>query len=138
MITPGKIAALVLTGAILCACNIQGITDMQTFTGDDTVRLELDGVRCFIYKPGTCQLAYNEKRCEFRAHSDTMLDYFILTLERLPAFKGQKVTGTIIWSTNRGERTKNNITLSVRRIKGDTIWLCDESSRNAVVVRVLE
>ncbi len=122
----------------LCACEPQGVTDLAGFVADDTVRLEIDGERVLSYDPVSCQLAYNEKRCEFRLNTDTMLDYFVLSLSEIPANPKTAVTATITWSTTSGERTKNNITLYAKRIQGDILWLCDDSCRNAAVVRVLE
>lgn len=121
-----------------CACQQQGATDLASFVANDTVRLEFDGVSVFTYVPNTCQLAYNEQRCEFRAHTDTMLDYFVITMDEVPGCAGTAVNATIVWSTSAGERTKENVTLYAKRIRGDVIWLCDDSRHTAAVVRVLE
>lgn len=133
-----RLYILALGLLLLCACDRQGVTELAGFITDDTVRLELDGERVFSYDEDGCQLAYNEKRCEFRAHTDTMLDYFVVNLSAVPARLGAKVSATIAWSTDTGEKTKENITLEAKRIKGDVIWLCDASRHNAVVLRVLE
>ena len=133
-----RLSILALCLLSLCACDQQGVTELAGFITDDTVRLEIDGVRVFTYDEDGCQLAYNEKRCEFRAHTDTMLDYFVVSLSAVPSRIGAKVNATIVWSTDAGEKAKENITLEAKRIKGDVIWLCDASRRNAVVVRVLE
>ena len=129
---------IILGLALLCACTTQGITDLSGFVADDTVRLEVDGERVLVYDPANCQLAYNEKRCEFRLQTDTMLDYFVLTLSEIPNRSSSGVSASITWSSTSGERTKSNIALYVRRINGDVLWLSDESCRYAVVVRVLE
>lgn len=123
---------------LFCACDQQGVTELPGFLTDDAVRLELDGVRIFTFDESQCQLAFNEKRREFRAHTDTMLDYFVVNLSAIPARLGAKAEATIIWSTEEGEQTKENVTLEAKRIKGDVIWLCDDSRHNAVVIRVLE
>lgn len=133
-----RLSIFAMSLLLLCACDRQGVTELAGFITDDTVRLELDGERVFTYDEDGCQLAYNEKRCEFRAHTDTMLDYFVVSLSTVPSRLGAKVNASIVWSTDTGEKTKENITLEAKRIKGDVIWLCDASRRNAVVVRVLE
>ena len=117
---------------------MQGVTELAPFLMDNTVRLELDGIKVFTYTEPTCQLAFNEQRCEFRAHTDTMLDYFALKLDAIPGRSGVKVNANLAWSTTKGENTKENITLDVKRISGDVIWLCDAERRIAVVAKVLE
>ena len=123
---------------LFISCNQTGSIDKASFLADDTVRLEINGECQFNYVPGTCQLAYNAKRCEFRVHTDTMLDYFTITLDMVPSRPGTQVQARIAWSTVSGEQKKENITLNTLRILGDVIWLCDESGRNAAVLRVLE
>lgn len=123
---------------LLISCKQQGVTDLSAFLQDNTVRLEMDGRTLLRYDPSDCQLAFNEKRCEFRAHTDTMLDYFVLTLDNIPATSGETVNARIVWSTSNGERSKENIALQAMLIRGDVIWLCDKSHRNALVVRVLK
>ena len=133
-----RILALLLPAILLLSCRQNRNEDFSDFISDDTVRLEIDGVRVFTYNPALCQLAFNEKRCEFRAHSDTMLDYFVLSLDSVPESTGTKVKATLIWTTQDGERSRKDITLDTKRVKGDVLWLSDDNYRNAVVVRVLK
>ena len=67
-----------------------------------------------------------------------MLDFFEVRLSEIPDRAGNKTTATVTWSTSSGERSKENITLEVKRIRGDVIWLCDEGRHTAAVVRMLE
>jgi len=129
---------LLLAALLLGACDLPGVTEQAAFLSDNTVRLEIDGEKVFVYSPDLCQLAFNEKRCEFRAHTDTMLEYFVVSLDAIPQKAGEKVAATIIWSTPAGERSKENLTLEAKRIWGEALWLCDESRHYAAVVQVLE
>lgn len=133
-----KLRLCILAMLSLGFCSCQGVTELSSFVLDSTVRLELDGNKVFSYDEADCQLAFNESRCEFRAHSDTMLDYFVLQLSEIPNKTGTAVTANIRWSTLYGESEKENVTLETKRISGDIIWLCDASRHTAVVVRVLE
>lgn len=133
-----RILATLSIATLFCCCQPQGVTDLSSFVADNTVRLELDGACIFRYNEKTCQLAYNEQHCEWRAHTDSMLDFFVLTLDGIPEKAGTQYNASLLWSTTSGERTKTNITLNTVRIEGDVVWLCDESCRNAVVVRILE
>ena len=120
---------------LLVACTS---TNVGPFISNDSVRLEIDGTVVFEYNPATCQLSYNRDRGEFLAFTDTMLDFFEVRLSEIPDRAGNKTTATVTWSTSSGERSKENITLEVKRIRGDVIWLCDEGRHTAAVVRMLE
>lgn len=133
-----RLPIIVFTAVLLCACNEHWVTDLGPFIKDATVRLEIDGERAFVYDAADCQLAFNAQRMEFRAHTDTMLDYFILDADSIPSKVGDKVNASISWSSPSGEKSRTNITLYTKRIQGDIIWLCDQGYKNAVVVRVLE
>ena len=113
-------------------------SSLSPFISNDTVRLEIDGHEVFVFDDTFCQLSYNEQRREFRAMTDTMLDYFCITLDEIPARVGNKASATVVWSTPEGERTRNEITLEAKRIKGDIIWLADGKLHTAAVVRVLK
>ena len=128
---------ILIAGTLLCASCIHS-TPMEPFLGDDTVRLEIDGTPVFTYDAATCQLSYNEQRREFRAMNDTMLDYFCITLTAIPAREGDMAAASIVWSTSDGERTRNDVTLEAKRIKGDVIWLCNGNRHTAAVVNVLK
>ncbi len=129
---------ILLLALLLFASCDTGRTVVSNFISDDTVRLELSGTRVFSYSDSKCQLAYNEQRRQFRAMTDSMLDYFIVTLDAIPSSSGERVTASIVWTDINGEHTKNNVTLEAKRIKGDIIWLCDDSQQNAAVIRVLK
>lgn len=123
---------------LLCSCSGKNTTQLAPFVQDDTVRLEIDGQRVFVYDEVNCQLSFNVEHGEFRAHTDTMLDYFVVSLDEIPRRAASSVTADIIWTTKFGVKTKQNVTLDTKRIVGDVIWLCDDSQHVAAVVRVLE
>ena len=133
---PLRIIFTALLPLLLLACRNE--TSPTQFIADDTVRLEIGGIAVFTYDESTCQLYFNGTRKVFRAFTDTMLDYFEVQLDAIPDRVGAKTNATVIWSTGSGERTKENITLEAKSIKGDVIWLCDDSRHTATVVRVLE
>ena len=133
-----RLFAFISMLCLLAGCNSSNFTPMAEFIQDDTVRLEINGEKVFVYDQLNCQLSFNASKCEFRAHTDTMLDYFVVSLDAIPRTNSSKVTANISWSTVFGVRTRENITLDTKRIKGDVIWLSDESQHVAAVVRVLE
>ena len=124
--------------AAACACSPNGTTALDAFVKDETVRLELDGVRVFVHDDTFCQLSFNRQRGSFRSHTDTMLDYFVVELDVIPQAEGDTAVADVYWSSTDGERSRKKITLEAKRIKGDLIWLCDAGRRTAAIVRVLE
>lgn len=133
-----RILRIILTISCLMCIACTRSSSLTPFVSDDTVRLEIDGREVFVYDEAFCQLSYNEQRMEFRAMTDTMLDYFCITLDEIPARVGNKANATIVWSTPDGERSREEITLEAKRIKGDIIWLADGKLYTAAVVRVLK
>ncbi len=133
-ILPAAIAAFL----ILQACEPQGVTLLSTFTASNTVRLEIDGAKVFLHDDADCQMAFNARRGEFRAHDDLMQQYFIIVFESMPQKAGDRSNATITWTDGGYERVRNNITLEAKSLRGDVMWLCDDSRRNAAVIRILE
>lgn len=133
-----KASRIILIACCIACAACTRSSSLSAFLADDTVRLEIDGAAVFTYDAPFCQLSYNEQHKEFRAMNDTMLDYFCITLDEIPARTGNKATATVIWSTPSGERSRNEITLEAKRIKGDVIWLGDSNLHTAAVVRVLK
>lgn len=108
----------------------------EAFTASDDIVLEMGGTRVFVYDEGLCQLAWDSAANEFRAHTDNMSDYFILTLSELPGSEGQRVSGRLFWATALTGGHKNDITFKVVRLEGDVIWLWDARDRIGVSIRV--
>ena len=133
-----RIIFAVLASALLFSCQPQNITELSDFVRDNNVRLEVDGVKVFVYDEIGCQMALNANRGEFRAFDDTMSEYFILDMDSVPQSVGDRVNTTIIWTESGYEREKQNVTLVARSIRGDVVWLCDDTQHNAAVIRILE
>ncbi len=130
-----RLVTALLAALSLCGC--VHTTILPSFLSDDTVRLEIDGAPVFTYDKVSCQLSFNEQRGHMGAMTDTMLDFFCVTLDHIPQNVGEKARASISWTTPEGEKSINEVTLETKRIKGDILWLCDEAQRTAAVVRVL-
>jgi len=127
---------LVLAVPLCSACN--GIIGVSAFTKSSEIRLTVGGEDVFVYDEAFCQLGLNSDKCEFRVHSDTMSDYFTVTLDRIPTEKGSPVTASIRWSTEDSELVRNNVALNTVKVEGDRIWLWNNPSKTGVVLRLLE
>ncbi len=125
----------VLATLLLASC--QRSTFTPEFLEDDTIRIEVGNDTPFAYQSATCQYAYNTGRCEFRAHTDNMSNYFLVKLDHRPTAVNEEVTANYIeWIERRGtDRIKKNVTLQVVKLEGDNIWLW--SSRENIKLSIL-
>lgn len=132
-----KFALILLLAAtgILAGCRHDDVS--EAFSLDGTVRIEYDGAIAFQYNPVTCQQFFNRDTGTFRAGTDTMSDYFSVTLAEIPSTHGDVVRGDIRWTTSSGMSDIRNVTLKVIRLEGDTIWLWSAKERISLVVRML-
>ena len=131
-----KIYAVILTGILLAAC--QGkvgpefirTTDFELQVKDETV---------FRYDPLTWQTAFKREKREFRVHTDNMSDYYCVTLNNIPSSEGQKVKGSIVWTSSSNVITKSGLTFSVEKIdRAGRIWLWSRKERIGAVVQALD
>ena len=116
---------LILCSSILVCCT--DYTYTPEFLTDSTIRLEVGKKKIFTFTTSDCQYAYNTDRCEFRAHTDNMSDYFIFKLSSIPSYEGEVVQGIKVeWTERNGMNSiKKNIALQTVKLEDDTIWLWD-------------
>ena len=127
---------------LLCATLfLVACVDQRTrnaFSENEGVRLMVGRDITFTYDPATCQLAFSRDLREFRAHTDNMSDFFVVTFTELPAAFGQFVTADLTWTTERDVLTRKNLTLEVIRVEGDQFWLWSDTGRIGLCMRILE
>ena len=121
---------------LLQGCNPR--QDMEAMLSDGTVRLSVKGSEKMVYNPLTCQMAFNRQKCTFRVLTDSMSDYFSLSLDALPTTQGEEVCGSISWTEQDRVESKNEVALSVVKLQGDKVWLWDDDQRILCVFKVLE
>ncbi len=121
---------------LLAACVDQ--RTRNAFSENEGVRLMVGRDIAFTYDPATCQLAFSRDLREFRAHTDNMSDFFVVTFTELPAAFGQFVTADLTWTTERDVLTRKNLTLEVIRVEGDQFWLWSDTGRIGLCMRILE
>ena len=129
---------ILILAALLALAGCRENIDLPAFAGRDDIRLESGGVTMFCYDSLTCQLGFNRESRTFRVHTDSMTDFFEVTLSALPSGEGDKVEGDITWTTKRDISTIKNVALQTIRAEGDRIWLWNEDEDIALVVRFLD
>lgn len=122
--------------ALVNSCAEQPV--LSEFSEIDIIRMEVAGQTVLVYNPKTCQMAFNRDRCEFRVHTDTMSDYFIVRMSEIPSELGQEVSADLTWTTSTDIRTRKNVTLLLVNMEGDRLWLWDAAGKTGMEVRILE
>ena len=110
----------------------------NAFVENDELRLMVGGSVPFTYEPNTCQLAFSRDRREFRACTDNMSDFYVVSLSYIPTELGDRLSADLVWTTERDVLTRKNLTLEVVRIEGDQFWLWSDSGRIGLGIRILE
>ena len=129
---------LALSAALLVfpACNRDGFNK-----GDLEIRdvcLRVKGNMVYSYVAWASQLSFNRGRKEFRAGSDTMSDYFLLTMSEVPHENGQTLTGSLQWTTDDDTPRLTGLSFKVERIGDDgTVWLWCPAQKILVVMKLL-
>ena len=130
--------AVILLLSLLALTGCQDERQRAAFCENEGVRLLVGGSIAFSYEPNTCQLAFSRDQREFRAYTDTMSDFFVAELSRVPTTLGQRLTANLTWTTEREVLTRKNLTLEVVRLEGDMVWLWSDAGRIGLTVRILE
>ena len=130
--------SIILLLSLLALTGCQDERQRAAFCENEGVRLLVGGSIAFSYEPNTCQLAFSRDKREFRAYTDTMSDFFVAELSRVPTTLGQRLTANLTWTTEREVLTRKNLTLEVVRLEGDMVWLWSDAGRIGLTVRILE
>jgi hypothetical protein len=121
----------------LTGCQRGGKVDSE-FIGSSDICLRVKGSTVFTYNPLTCQLAFNRRNCEFRVHTDTMSDYYCVTLDAIPSSEDQKIDGSLCWTSSSSILHKD-CTFRVEKISTDgCVWLWDRKDKIGAVVKILD
>ena len=129
----------ILIAVLLLVSSCDGTHEITNFSDTDAIRLEVAGITQFFYDPITCQMAFNRERGEFRVHTDSMSDYFIIEdMSDIPTEEGQEIVADIIWTTRNDIMARKKITLKVIRLQGDKVWLWSSYGRIGAELRILD
>ena len=134
-----KKAFLILFCASLALQGCVGGGKVETeFLESSDICLRVKGTTVFTYAPLTCQMAFNRRNCEFRVHTDTMSDYYCVTLDAIPSAEGQKVDGKLCW-TSTSSIIRRDCTFRVEKVTSEGgAYLWSRKDRIGVVVKILD
>lgn len=123
---------------VMIAASCQGKVDPEFISGE-TSGLKVKESVIHEYDPLAWQYSFNREKCEFRAHTDNMSDYYCLTLNCVPTSEGQKAKGSITWTSRSDVITRKGLTFSVERVdRSGHLWLWCKKERIGAVVQILD
>lgn len=131
---------VVLGVLVLTSCNREDLREIEEvlMTKEDvslTIRKEL----IFTYDSSKCQLAYNDKRNEFRVMTDDMSEYFVLTADQPLSHEGQELKADLIYTLTGSAKTDRSLGFTIQKVEGSSglFWLWCSSRKIGVVVKRL-
>lgn len=135
------IRTLILTAAAslcLMASGCQSKVDPEFITSS-TIGLQVKDDVIFEYDPLTWQTSFNREKCEFRAHTDNMSDYYTLSLNLVPTGVDQKAKGDIKWTSRSSIVNKKGLTFIVKKMdRSGKLWLWCKKEQIGVTVQILD
>ena len=132
-----RLALFIIAALLLAACD-RGVLD-PAFIANSDIRMEVEGKTVFVYDPIKCQQSFNAEKRRFIVHTDTMSDYYLVTLNDLPSEAGTEVRGDVTWTTSSsGTQTRKNVAFKVAKLEGNTIWLWSARNRIQLTVNYLK
>ena len=108
------------------------------FVSDTNVHIEMNGATMLQYDEATCQMGFNRERRQFRMCTDSMSDYFSITMNMIPTAQGEKIKADLVWTTARDVMSRKNIALEVVKTEDDKFWLWNEQERISLVIEILD
>lgn len=121
---------------VLVLLSCRGKELEHSFAENEMPRFEMGGEDVFVFDPNTCQTSCCEEDLQFMVYTDTMSDYYIVTLEKMPAQEGSTIKGSLVWTSEFNVERKNDLRFSVERLDPDGwIWLWNSSSKIGVAVQ---
>ena len=124
---------LVITAA---GCQRYDIDEILISRND--ISLTWKGIEQFTYSPETCQLGFNAAKNEFRAQTDNLSGWFVLTCMVMPAAEGDEIEADIRWTGPSESRSMQGLKFKVKKVAGDgQMWLWCKSAKIGVTIRKL-
>lgn len=131
-----RIAAICSVLLVSAACAEYDVNEI--LLERDEVSLTIKGDLHFRYTPADCQLGYSPDRNEFRAYDDRLGDWFVLRCSSDPRIEGEKVKGSLEYTTSDSKVNLDGLDFVVRRISHDGyVWLWSDGRKIGLVVKRL-
>ncbi len=135
-----SMAAIALTALVTLSCEGSGFNEADFVTTITDVCLMVDGKTVMEYDNSIHQLAWSERDLQFRMMDDSVNNYFVVNLSKVPSEMGEQIQAEVLYTTNNSVRTVSG-TFNASKISSTssstTIWLWNESADVAAVIQIL-
>jgi len=131
-----RLIVLVALVFLACGCSKYEGYDKSNLKSS-SVMLKVGGKTVFTYSDDNCQMSFNGGRKEFRVGTDTMSDYYVLSLSSIPASEMEVVTGDLEWTTSYDVNHCSGSFKLMKLSEDGTLWLWCAKEKIAVTVRIL-
>ena len=124
---------LVLSAA---GCNRYDVDEILLIRDD--ISLTWKGVEQFSYNPSDCQIGFNASKNEFRAQTDNLSSWFVITCSSMPVSVDEEIEADIRWTGATDTRSMKGLEFKVKKISEDgMIWLWCKSAKIGVTIKKL-
>ncbi len=131
--------ALIIFSLLFALAGCTHESTMASFMESSGISLTWKGNVQVQYNEKTCQLAYNDKKNEFRVYDDKLADWFTLRCAGRPSAEGQTVVADVSWTGDRTPKTFNGLSFTVSRISEDgLIWLWNNDNRIGIIIKDIQ
>lgn len=130
---------IMLLAAMLLAagCNRYDVEEILLIRDD--ISLTWKGIEQFVYEPSGCQLGFNAERKEFRAHTDNLSSWFVLSFSAIPTEEGDEIEADISWTGANDTRNMKSLEFQVKKASDDgMLWLWCKSAKIGVTIRIFK
>jgi hypothetical protein len=131
--------ALIIFSLLFAMAGCNHESTMASFMESSDISLTWKGNVQVQYNDKTCQLAYNDKKHEFRVYDDRLADWFTIRCAEKPSAEGQTVVADVSWTGDRTPKVYTGLSFTVSRISEDgLIWLWNNDNRIGIIIKDIQ
>ncbi len=127
---------IALAALMVCACTNDNFNEADFVTQISSVSLTVKGAEVMKYDNSVHQLAWNDEKMQFRMMDDSLGNFFVVTLNKMPSVEGETVGAELVYTTYTSIKTVSS-TFNVSKISGRYYWLWEPDTDTGVVIQEL-
>lgn len=132
-----RIIILLCTAMALTGC-FEGNT-VNTLLYESEICLNWKGDRQITYDGEDYQMAYNDKKNEYRVYDDRLANWFIIRCSEKPCSEGQRLTADVSWTGKKSTKSFTAKTFKVEKTDANGfVWLTCESDKIGIVIKNIQ
>ena len=114
-------------------------TEEITILESSEISLTWKGVPQMEFSEEACQLAYNEKRNEYRVYDDKLANWFVVRCSEKPTTEDQELSADVSWTGDRSPKTYEGLHMRVEKVSEDgLVWLWNTDNRIGIIIKNIQ